>query len=592
MVIMGSRRHVGRAARHWRRHKPFFSLPHSSWHERRRLLGIEPLEDRSLLSAIAVSTLPATGISATGATLNGSVNPQGATATVRFQYSSDPTLAPTVQTTIGSGFSGPDGVAVDAAGDVFVADLGNKAVKEVLPNGTIKTISSGFTPTGVAVDAAGDVFITPNNAVEEILPNGTIKTIGSGFDGPTGVAVDAAGDVFVADTLHQAVKEVLPNGTIKTIGSGFMQPEGVAVDAAGDVFVSDVGNNSVKEVLPNGTIKTIGSGFVQPEGVAVDAAGDVFVGDVGNNAVKEVLPNGTIKTIATVGSPFGVAVDAAGDVFVTDYDNNRIVEFSPATVAATPSVLSSSSATAVSGALTGLMPGTTYFYRVVAASSGETVVGQTVEFTTSRSPHQQYVVAVYEDVLGRAPDSGGLAYWTNLLDTGTAISSVAESISHSAEYYANFVIKPAYHTLLGRTADDAGVAYWTQRMQNGLTDQELEAGFVASDEFFTNAGGTNIAWIDSIYKLLLGRSADTSGETYWNGQLTAGATRLEVAERIAGSAENDTQLINADYLHYLGRAADPGGLSYWLQQFADGATNEDVVSGFTGSAEYYKEHTS
>ncbi|HWB11433.1 MAG TPA: DUF4214 domain-containing protein [Pirellulales bacterium] len=546
--------------------------------------------------------MAATEISATGATLNGAVNPEGAKATVRFQYSSDPTLAPTVETTIGSGFSGPDGVAVDAAGDVFVADLGNKAVKEVLPNGTIKIISSGFTPTGVAVDAAGDVFITPNNAVEEVLPNGTIKTIGSGFNSPTGVAVDAAGDVFVADTLHKAVKEVLPDGTIKTIGSGFIQPEGVAVDAFGDVFVSDVGNNTVKEVLANGTIKTIGSGFIQPEGVAVDAAGDVFVGDVGNNAVKEVLPNGTIKTIATgVGSPYGVAVDAAGDVFVSDYENGRIVEFSPATVAATPSVLSSSSATAVSATLTGLMPGTTYFFRVVAASTGETVVGQTVEFTTAgRSPHQQYVIAVYEDVLGRAPDSDGLAYWTQQLDHGAPINSIAAAVGKSDEYYANFVIKPDYIKLLGRAADDNGVQYWTKRMQSGLTDQQLEGQLAASDEFFNTAGGNanQVNWIDAVFKLLLGRTADPSGEKYWSDQLTSllqseGAVdaRLQVALGIAGSQENNTNLIDADYLHYLGRAADPAGLTYWLQRFADGATNEDVIAGFTGSAEYYKDKT-
>ena len=60
---------------------------------------------------------------------------------------------------------------------------------------------------------------------------------------------------------------------------------------------------------------------------------------------------------------------------------------------------------------------------------------------------------------------------------------------------------------------------------------------------------------------------------------------------IAGSQENNTNLINDDYLHYLGRAADSGGLTYWLQQFAAGATNEDVIAGFTGSAEYYKDKT-
>ena len=69
----------------------------------------------------------------------------------------------------------------------------------------------------------------------------------------------------------------------------------------------------------------------------------------------------------------------------------------------------------------------------------------------------KYVVAVYSDVLGRAPDPDGLNYWTQLLDSGTAVSSVAQSIAHSDEYYANFVIKPAYLNLLGRAADEAGV---------------------------------------------------------------------------------------------------------------------------------------
>jgi len=74
--------------------------------------------------------------------------------------------------------------------------------------------------------------------------------------------------------------------------------------------------------------------------------------------------------------------------------------------------------------------------------------------------------------------------------------------------------------------------------------------------------------------------------------LAGGASRLQVAEGIAGSTENNTQLINDDYMHYLGRPADPGGIAFWLSQFAAGKTNEDVIAGFTGSAEYYKEHTS
>jgi hypothetical protein len=197
------------------------------------------------------------------------------------------------------------------------------------------------------------------------------------------VAVDAAGDVFVADTNHNAVKEVLPNGTIRTIGFGFNRPFGVAVDAAGDVFVADTNHNAVKEVLPNGTIRTIGSGFNRPYGVAVDAASDVFVADTNNHAVKEVLPDGAIRALGSgFNRPSGVAVDAAGDVFVADTYNNRVVELSPPTVAATPSPLTGSQVTAVSASLTGLAPGTTYYFRAVASSPGGTVAAPALSFTT------------------------------------------------------------------------------------------------------------------------------------------------------------------------------------------------------------------
>jgi len=141
-------------------------------------------------------------------------------------------------------------------------------------------------------------------------------------------------------------------------------------------------------------------------------------------------------------------------------------------------------------------------------------------------------------------------------------------------------------------ADAGGVTYWTTQMDAGVTDEELEADLVSSPEFYANAGGTNTAWIDAVYKLLLGRAPDATGESYWNDQLDAGQTLNQVAQGIADSQENNTQLINDDYFHYLGRAADPDGLAYWLKQFTAGQTNEDVIAGFTGSAEYYKKHTS
>ncbi|MGB7847536.1 MAG: choice-of-anchor D domain-containing protein, partial [Candidatus Acidiferrum sp.] len=255
------------------------------------------------------------------------------------------------QSTLGSGFNFPTGVAVDASGNVFVAEGSNKAVKEILAAGgytTVNTLGSGFNlPTAVAVDGSGNVFVTDqtNNAVKEILAAGgyaTVSTLGSGFNLPTGAAVDGSGNVFVADYGNSAVKEILAAGgygTVNTLGSGFRTPIGVAVDGSGNVFVADYGNSAVKEILavggsilPNPTIITLASGFAAAIGVAVDGNGNVFVADRDNNAVKKILAvNGSIPpnpTVITLGSgfnsPYGVAVDASGNVFVADTADNRV----------------------------------------------------------------------------------------------------------------------------------------------------------------------------------------------------------------------------------------------------------------------------
>jgi hypothetical protein len=163
----------------------------------------------------------------------------------------------------------------------------------------------------VAVDGSGDVFVadTLNNAVKEVLPDGAILTIGSGFNQPSGVAVDGSGDVFVADTLNNAVKEVLPDGAILSIGSGFNLPSGVAVDGSGDVFVADTHNSAVKEVLPGGAIKTFGSGF-EPYGLAVDGAGDMFVADPNNSAVDEFSPSTAAATPSPLTGASAQAISA------------------------------------------------------------------------------------------------------------------------------------------------------------------------------------------------------------------------------------------------------------------------------------------
>jgi len=223
---------------------------------------------------------------------------------------------------LGSGFNTPGGVAVDAAGNVYVADYGNRSVKELVAVGgsipsspTIRTLGSGFSlPRGVAVDGAGNVYVSggSNHAVYELVAvggsvpatNPTILTLGSGFSTPAGVAVDGAGNVYVADLDNSAVTELVAvggsipatNPTILTLGGGFSAPEGVAVDGAGNVYVAVQGNGAVYELVAvggsipatNPTILTLASGFNDPAAVAVDGAGNVYVGAIGISVVAEI----------------------------------------------------------------------------------------------------------------------------------------------------------------------------------------------------------------------------------------------------------------------------------------------------------------
>jgi hypothetical protein len=266
---------------------------------------------------------------------------------------------------LGTGYTQPSGVAVDGAGNVYVADSAANTVQELLAVGgtvpatpTTLTLGSGFAaPAGIAVDGAGNVYVADagNNVVKELVAVGgsvpatpTILTLGSGFAAPAGIAVDAVGNVYVTDSGNNAVKEIVAVGgvipasspSILTLGSGFVTPKGVAVDGAGNVYVADYGNNKVKKLVAVGgsvpaspAIQTLGSGFVTPAGVSVDSAGNVYVAVAGSSAVKEIVAGGSnILTLAgTFVSPVSAAVDGSGNVYVADSGNATVTSIPLAT---------------------------------------------------------------------------------------------------------------------------------------------------------------------------------------------------------------------------------------------------------------------
>ncbi len=222
-------------------------------------------------------------------------------------------------TTIGGGFNHP-GIAVDGAGNVFVADEGNGAIKEI--------------PAGCSQDSCQ-------------------KVVMSGLGAPWAVAVDGAGNLFVADLGPDVVFEI-PIGCqttscLQNIGSGYSEPYGLALDSAGNVFVADGGNGAIKEVLAAGgytTVNTLVSGLDLPWSVVVDANENLFVGEGGDQC--QVFIPGSCTTINTqvveipaandyaqtvvlgsgvFGKPMGLAIDGSGNVFVGDFGDLCPFEF-------------------------------------------------------------------------------------------------------------------------------------------------------------------------------------------------------------------------------------------------------------------------
>jgi NHL repeat len=265
----------------------------------------------------------------------------------------------------------PWNVTVDSAGNVYVADTENHKIRKVTPSGTISTLagtgtagSTGDggpatsaqldTPQGVAVDADGNVFIADSrsNKVRKVTPAGTISTYaGTGAAGATGdggpataakldyprtVTVDAAGVLYIADNANHTIRKVTTSGTISTFaGTGqsgstgdggpataakINNPYGIAIDASGNVFLANWGENKVRKVNPSGIISTVagiggtpaygGDGgpataanLSYPHGIAVAADGSFYIADNGSHRVRRVSTAGTISTFMGDGTP-------------------------------------------------------------------------------------------------------------------------------------------------------------------------------------------------------------------------------------------------------------------------------------------------
>jgi sugar lactone lactonase YvrE len=311
-------------------------------------------------------------------------------------------------------FASPWGVAVDNSGNLYVADTDNHTIRKITPGGIVTTLAgmagvSGskddtgtnalfFRPQGIAVDDAGNVYVadTGNNTIRKITPDGSVSTLagtagtsgtnnatggGARFFEPEGIAVNGDGSLlYVADTWNHTIRQITSGGAVSTLagspgtngatdgtggGAFFYQPQGVALDNAGNIYVGDTGNQTIRKVTPAGMVTTLAgspgiygstnatgtnANFWAPQGLACDSAANVYVADSLNNVIRQITPAGIVTTLAgtagTIGSadgtnntsfwlPQSVAADTNGNLYVADSANGTIRQIAPGAVVTT-----------------------------------------------------------------------------------------------------------------------------------------------------------------------------------------------------------------------------------------------------------------
>ncbi len=245
-------------------------------------------------------------------------------------------IDPGTVTAIGTSWRAPSSIAVDAAGNTYVAD---STTGSIYKNGSTTPIMSGLSsPSAVVVDAAGNLYVadTGNNRIRELTYSSgayarAAVTLYTGLSGPSGLALDDNGNLYVADSGNSRVLLLASAGdqqigtVATTVGSGFTTPVAVAVDNYGNnLYVADNGTKTVVQLaLETSTKTTVLSGLTTASGIAVDASDSLYVVDSGAQTISRVGNNqgnfGSSTTLATVvGKPTSIALDTLGNVYATD----------------------------------------------------------------------------------------------------------------------------------------------------------------------------------------------------------------------------------------------------------------------------------
>lgn len=420
-------------------------------------------------------------------------------------------------------FYGPSGLACDAAGNLYVSDESNNTIRKITPAGIVSTLagtagvrgsSDGtgpdaqfINPVGIAVDATGNVFVADkiNLIVRKISPAGAVTTIAGApgdrgtADGPRnvarlfilgGVALDRAGNLFVAEWVNNTIRKIAPDGTVTTIagqpgvygtadGVGtaatFMFPYALAFDSQQNLWVGDL-IGSLRKIAPDGTVTTVipsSAGYFAIGCLAIDSTDAIYFAT--SSAIRRRAPDGTISLFAgassAVGSsdgpattarfnyPTGLAFDRNGNLFVADRNNNNVRKITPDGTVSTVAGLAPDYA---SGTTDGMLNAARFGFlgQIASAPTGELYVADTVN-STIRKISREGAVTTLAGKAGQRGSVDGTGDQARF-DSPYGIALAADGSLYVSDAAANTIRKVTAQgvvtTVTGDAAKPAGYA--------------------------------------------------------------------------------------------------------------------------------------
>ncbi|MES2388493.1 MAG: T9SS type A sorting domain-containing protein [Bacteroidota bacterium] len=352
----------------------------------------------------------------------------------------------------------PGGMVFDGMGNMYVANTGRNQITKITPGGAVLNFAgngislsgdgnagtAGFNnPAGIAIDAAGNIYVADRlgNTIRKISPAGvTVTLAGSGlagsadgagtaasFNKPADLALDASGNIYVSDSGNNAIRKISPTGNVSSLagnsglsgsadGPGalatFNMPAGIVADAAGNIYVADMGNNSIRKILPNGNVSTLAGGtlgsadgtgsaasFRAPADLVIDGAGNIYATDKVNGRIRKITPSGDVSTITSTffaqgsstdeayfANPNTLATDSEGNLFIAS-DNSLISKLSINEVIDAYIWNTGETGQSITAAVTGS-------YTVQTVSAGCTSVpGDAIEVSVNASPARPTVTS-------------------------------------------------------------------------------------------------------------------------------------------------------------------------------------------------------